>query len=48
MFDDNNSSELDFDEFSAVLHCISNTFKKNTIEKLFKQFDVSKDGKISK
>ncbi len=35
MFDDNNSDALDFDEFSAVLNCISNSFKKNIIERLF-------------
>jgi hypothetical protein len=27
MFDDNNSAELDFDEFNAVLNCISGSFK---------------------
>jgi len=48
MFDDNSSQELDFDEFSQILNCISSRFGPDLIKKLFDVFDKSHDAKISK
>lgn len=48
MFDDNQTDELDFEEFLAILNCISNKFQTQQAKELFNIFDVSNDGKITK
>lgn len=47
MFDDNNSNELDINEFRIMIKTISQQFKDEKIEPFFHLFDKSDDGKIN-
>jgi Ca2+-binding EF-hand superfamily protein len=48
MYDDNKSDDIDFDEFMAILTCVSSRFKLDLAKELFAIFDISQNGIISK